>query len=566
MSSVATPRDARTQRAHTQGNPERESFDVVIVGAGFAGLYMLHRLHQRGLSVRLFEAGAGIGGTWYWNRYPGARVDVESMEYSYSFDEDLQQEWSWSERYAGQPELQRYVNHCADRFGLWPDIRLETRVTAATWDEPGRRWRVETDRGDAVSAKYCVLATGFLSAGEIPDFEGVDAFEGDTYLTSRWPHEDVDFTGKRVGIIGTGSSAVQAIPLIAQQAKHLHVFQRTPAYSIPLRNEPLNREFEARVKAMYPEWRRRQREESRAGFIAVNNEPAAPNDNSALEVSEEERRADYEMRWQSGGLCYYSSFIDLLTNRAANDTLAEFVKEKTRERIDDPEVAALLTAQDYPILAKRLCADTNYYETYNRDNVTLVSIKDTPIERLTQQGLVVGGREYAFDSIIFATGFDAVTGAISRIAVRGKNGRDLNDHWQGAPRAYLGLMSVGFPNLFFLDGPCANGALVSPMLLSEYQVEWVDRCIAWLGADEAACIETTQAAEDEWMAHMHEVGKDSLIHEANSWYMGANIPGKPRALLSYLGGLEAYRQQCRAGEADGYAKLVATRSGAQADA
>ncbi len=542
----------------------RQDFDVVIVGAGFAGLYMLHRLQQRGLRVRLFEAGDGIGGTWFWNRYPGARVDVESMEYSYSFDEDLQQEWSWSERYAAQPELQRYINHVADRFGLWPNIRLGTHVTAATWDEAGGRWLVDTDAGDSVRARYCVLATGFLSAGSIPDFEGVADYRGNTYLTSRWPQDEPDFSGQRVAVIGTGSSAVQAIPIIARQAGQLFVFQRTPPFSIPLRNGPLDREFEKRVKAMYPEWRRRQREESRAGFIAVNNEPAAPNDNSALAVSEEERLADYEMRWQSGGLCYYSSFIDLLTSQEANDTLADFVREKTRQRVDDPEIAEMLLPRGYPIMAKRLCADTNYYETYNRDNVTLVSIKDSPIERLTESGLVVRGEEYAVDSIIFATGFDAVTGAISRIAVTGRDGQDLNDYWTGAPRAWLGLLSAGFPNLFFLDGPCANGALVSPMLLSEHQVEWVDRCIAHAGTGQGTYVEATPEAEAEWMQHMHEVSEGSLLYKANSWYMGANIPGKPRALLSYLGGLENYRQQCAAGEANGYARMRVVRGAAQA--
>ena len=560
MSSVASPQSP--QRAAGQ----RQQFDAVIVGAGFAGLYMLHRLQQRGLAVRLFEAGSGVGGTWYWNRYPGARVDVESMEYSYSFDEDLQQEWSWSERYAAQPELLEYMNHCADRFNLRPNMQFDTRVTAAVYDEDTRGWRISTDRGDEVSARYCILATGFLSAGEVPAFEGLDDYQGNTYLTSRWPHEEVDFTGQRVAVIGTGSSAIQAIPIIARQVDHLYVFQRTPSYSLPLRNGPLDRDFERRVKAMYPEWRRRQREESRAGFIAVNNQPMAPNDKSALEVSEQERRADYEMRWESGGLCYYSSFADLLTSREANETLAEFVREKIRERVEDPEVAELLTPRDYPIMAKRLCADTNYYETYNRDNVTLVSIKDAPIERLTTRGVVVRGQEYAVDSIVFATGFDAVTGAISRIDVRGRDDAKLNDHWEGAPRAYLGLMSVGFPNLFFLDGPCANGALVSPMLLSEHQVDWVDRCIAHIGTGEAASVEPTQAAEDAWMQHMHEVSEGSLLYLANSWYMGANIPGKPRALLSYLGGLEAYRQQCEAGEADGYGKLVVTRSREAAEA
>ena len=541
------------------GIQNSSEWDVLIVGAGFAGLYMLHKCQQRGYRVRLFEAGDGIGGTWYWNRYPGARVDVESMEYSYTFDEELEQKWSWSERYAAQPELQRYVNFCADYFDLWPNIQLNTKVTDAVYNEATGSWRIGTENGFNTTAKHCVMATGFLSSGQIPNFEGVDSYQGETYLTSKWPKEKVDFTGKTVSIIGTGSSAVQAIPLIAKEADHLTVFQRTPPYSIPLRNEPLNKEFEKLVKSMYPEWRERQRWQSRAGFIAVNNEPTYPNDKSALEVSEKERLADYEMRWRSGGLCYYSSFVDLLQNQEANDTLAEFVREKTRQRINDPKLAELLLPRGYPIMAKRLCADTGYYETYNRDNVSLVSTKNDPIEKITARGIVVAGREYVSDVIIFATGFDAVTGAISRISVTGRGDRDLNDHWEGAPKAYLGLISTGFPNLFFLDGPCANGALVSPMLLSEHQVEWVDRCIAHSGLEEGASVEPRPESEEEWMVHMNEVGKDSLLHKANSWYMGANIPGKPRALLSYLGGLENYRQQTEAGESDNYRKLVVSK-------
>ena len=538
---------------------QQATYDAVVVGAGFAGMYMLYKLQQRGLKVRLYEAGSGVGGTWYWNRYPGARVDVESVEYSYSFDDELQQQWSWSERYASQAELLRYCEHVADRFKLRPNMQFDTRVNAAHYDEGAARWTIRTSRGDQVSAKYCILATGFLSSGSVPDFVGLADYQGNKYLTSRWPKEEVDFSGQRVAVIGTGSSAVQSIPPIAQQAKHLTVFQRTPSFSIPARNGPLDKAYEARVKAMYGEWRRRQRDESRGGFIALNFEPAAPNNRSALDCTAAERLADYELRWRNGGLAYYSSYIDLLTNQAANDTLAEFVRGKIRERVKDPHTAELLCPTSYPILAKRLCADTNYYETYNRDNVVLVSIKDTPIEKLTIKGLVVAGREYEADSIVFATGFDAVTGALKNIDVRGPGGADLKDHWLGAPRAYLGLMSAGFPNLFFLDGPCSNGALVSPMLLSEYQVEWVDRCITAVGTQPTARIDAKLAAENAWMEHMHEVAKGSLLYAANSWYVGANIPGKPRALLSYLGGLEAYRQQCRAGEAQAYGNFRITR-------
>jgi cation diffusion facilitator CzcD-associated flavoprotein CzcO len=538
---------------------DKKIFDVIIVGAGFAGMYMQHRIQQRGLSVRLYEAGSGVGGTWYWNRYPGARVDVESVEYSYSFDDELQQDWSWSERYASQPELMQYANHVADRFKLRQNMQFDTRVVAAVYDPKKCRWQITTELDDEVSAKYCVLATGFLSSGSIPDFKGLNDYTGNKYLTSRWPKEDINFNGQKVAVIGTGSSAVQSIPIIAKQADHLFVFQRTPSFSIPARNGPLDREYEKRVKSDYPEWRRRQRYESRAGFISVNFQPTAPNDKLAADVSAEERLADYEMRWQSGGLCFYSSFIDLLTNEESNKTLSDFIGNKIREKVENPITAELLVPKDYPIMSKRLCADTNYYETYNRKNVSLVSIKNSPIEKLTSKGLIVDGNEYEVDTIIFATGFDAVTGAIKNIDVRGLQGKSLGDHWEGAPRAYLGLMSSGFPNLFFLDGPCSNGALVSPMLLSEYQVEWVDRCINEIGLGINAEIEPRLEAENLWMEHMDEVGKGSLLHLANSWYMGANIPGKPRALLSYLGGLENYRLQCSSGEANDYKSFVKNR-------
>lgn len=537
------------------GNRLQQEFDVVVVGAGFAGMYMQHRIQQRGLSVRLYEAGSGVGGTWYWNRYPGARVDIESVEYSYSFDEELQQEWSWSERYASQPELMKYCNHVADRFDLRKNMRFDTKVVSAHYDDKMRRWIIKTSKQDTVSAKYCVLATGFLSSGSVPDFSGLQDYQGNKYLTSKWPKEEVKFDGQRVAVIGTGSSAVQSIPIIAEQAKQLYVFQRTPSFSIPARNGPLDREYEKRVKQNYRDWRKQQRN-SRGGFISVNFQAMEPNPKSAIAVSVEERLEDYEMRWRSGGLCFYSSFADLFTNQEANDTLADFIREKTKARVNDPETAELLLPKDYPIMGKRLCADTNYFETYNRDNVTLVSIKDSPIEKLTTAGLQVKGHEYEFDSIIFATGFDAVTGAIKNIEVCGRDGKMLQEHWEGAPRAYLGLMSNGFPNLFFLDGPCSNGALVSPMLLSEYQAEWVDKCINDIGTAESASLEPSLVAEDEWMEHMNEVGKDSLLHLANSWYMGANIPGKPRALLSYLGGLETYRQQCQAGRENNYERFI----------
>ena len=542
----------------SQNEQEQKQFDVVIVGAGFAGLVMLYRVRQLGLSVRLFEAGESVGGTWYWNRYPGARVDIESIEYSFSFSEELQQEWHWTERYAAQPELLRYMNHVADRFGMRPDIALSTRVTAAHFDETARRWDVRTDRGDVVSAKYCIMATGFLSAGNKPNFPGLDSFKGKQYETSNWPHEGVDFSGQRVAVIGTGSSGVQSIPLIAQQARHLTVFQRTPAYSIPLRNGPTRPEFERSVKADYSDWRRRQRE-SALGFVALNFAACEPVTVSALAVPDEERRRNYEYIWQSGALGYYNSYPDLLVSKEANDTLSTFIQEKIRERIGDPVLAEQLVPTDYPILTKRLCADTNYYETYKRDNVSLVSLKDSPIEAITPNGVQVAGKEYPVDCIVFATGFDAVTGALNRIDVRGRAGRTLKEHWVDGPRAYLGLMTVGFPNLFYVDGPCSPGALFNPIFISEYQSQWIVDCIAHLGTGATAWIEPRLEEEDAWMKHLNEVGDSTLLPLANSWYYGANIPGKPRVILAYLGGYKLYTQQCALGAAGGYEKFVLSR-------
>ncbi|MBL6752578.1 MAG: NAD(P)/FAD-dependent oxidoreductase [Nevskia sp.] len=530
-------------------------FDLVIVGAGFGGLYMLHRARQRGLKVRLFEAAGGVGGTWWWNRYPGARVDIESFEYSFAFDDALQQEWQWSERYAAQPELLRYLNHVADRFGLRPDMQFDTRVNAARFDEAAGVWDLEVGDGQRVRTRYCAMATGLLSAPHKPPIPGLDTFKGEQYQTSYWPHHEVDFTGKRVAVIGTGSSAIQSIPVIARQAKHLTVFQRTPNFSIPLRNCPMDREIEKRIKADYKKWREMEFN-SFGGFISVNYEPYGFNPKAALEVSAQERRAEYERRWASGGLCFYLAFTDLLFNREANETLAEFVREKIRERVKDPAVAELLVPQGYPILTKRLCADTGYYETFNRDNVTLVSIKDTPIEKITPTGIVVAGREYPVDAIVFATGFDAVTGALNKIDIRGRGGAALKDQWRNGPRTSVGIMSAGFPNLFFVNGPGSPAAFFQPVLLAEYQGDWILDCIGYLDRNGKRTIEATESAAEEFVKHSAEIAGSTLFGLSNNWYMGANIPGKTRVMLMYLGGFPAYRDQCVAAAANGYGKFV----------
>jgi cyclohexanone monooxygenase len=525
--------------------------DVVIVGAGFAGLYMLHRARGLGLSARVYEAGGDIGGTWYWNRYPGARCDVESMDYSYSFSDELQQEWQWTERYASQPEILRYINHVADRFDLRRDIQLSTRVTSAVFDETTNRWTVTTDRGDRVAARFCVMATGCLSDAQVPKFEGFERFEGAWYHTGRWPHEGVDFTGQRVGVIGTGSSAIQSIPLIAQQAAHLFVFQRTPNYSVPARNAPLDREFERRVKTNYADYRRQARE-SRVGFVVERN------DDSALAVPPDARQREYEKRWGRGGLGFSATFVDLLTSQDANDTAAEFFRAKIRAIVRDPATAETLVPQDYPLGTKRLCVDTNYYDTYNRDNVTLVDLRKAPIERITPRGVQTRDAEYAIDSLVFATGFDAMTGALLNIDIRGRAGQTLQEKWAAGPRTYLGVAIAGFPNLFTVTGPGSPSVLSNMIVSIEQHVDWIADCIAWLRDRDLERIEATVDAENAWVAHVNEIGHMTLYPRANSWYMGANVPGKPRIFMPYIGGVGVYRQKCDDVAAKGYEGFALT--------
>jgi cyclohexanone monooxygenase len=511
--------------------------DAVIVGAGFAGLYMLHRLRGLGLSARVLEAADGIGGTWYWNRYPGARCDVESMDYSYSFSPELEQEWEWTERYASQPEILRYIEHVADRFDLRRDITLSTRVTSAVWDEGAAAWTVETDRGDRIAARFCIMATGCLSTPQRPAFKGLERFQGRWYHTGFWPHEGVDFTGQRVAVIGTGSSAIQSIPIIARQAAHLSVFQRTPNYSIPARNAPMDPGYQRAWKASYREHRRQARE-SRIGFVVERS------DASALELSPEERRREYEQRWTRGGLGFSATFADLLTSQEANDTAAEFFREKIRAIVRDPEAAEALVPRDYPLGTKRLCVDTDYYATFNRPNVTLVDIRKSPIEEITARGLRTQHAEYAVDSLVFAIGFDAMTGALLAIDIRGRGGAALRETWEAGPRTYLGLAVAGFPNLFTITGPGSPSVLSNMIVSIEQHVDWIADCMTHLRARGLRAIEATAEAEEAWVAHVNEVGHLTLYPRANSWYMGANVPGKPRVFMPYIGGVGAYRQTC----------------------
>ena len=531
-----------TQSTLTSTSP---TLDAVVVGAGFGGMYMLHRLRKLGLTVRVFEAGTGVGGTWYWNRYPGARCDVESMQYSYSFSEDLQQDWSWSELFASQPEILRYANHVADKLDLRRDMRFDTRVTEAVFDESAHLWTVRTDRGDVVSARFCIMASGCLSTARRPDFPGMDTFKGKTYHTGHWPHEGVDLAGLRIGVIGTGSSAIQAIPVIAQTARHLTVFQRTPNFSIPSRNGPMLPDYEQHWKTIYPDQREKARH-SKNGVLTN------PNDFSALSVPEQERLRILEERWAEGGTRFMAAFNDLALNQESNDFAAEFVRGKIRSMVKDPASAELLAPKNHPIGTKRICVDTDYFLTYNRDNVTLVDVSKNPIEALTPDGLRIGDTEYQFDAIVFATGFDAMTGTLTRIDIQGRGGETLRDKWEAGPRTYLGLMTAGFPNLFMITGPGSPSVLSNMIVSIEQHVDWIADCIGRLNTRQVDCIEATYDAENNWVDHVNEVAFKTLYPSANSWYMGANIPGKPRVFMPYIGGVGNYRETCDKIAADGY--------------
>jgi cyclohexanone monooxygenase len=527
-----------------------ETYDVVVVGAGFAGMYMLHKLRGLGLSVRVYEQGGDVGGTWYWNRYPGARCDVESMQYSYSFSNELQQEWEWSERYAPQPEILKYANHVADRFNLRPDIQLDTRVERAAFDEGTHCWSVTTSEGKTVTAKYVVLATGCLSNARMPDIKGLADFKGQVYHTGHWPHQPVDFSGLRVGAIGTGSSAIQSVPVIAEQAKHLTVFQRTANFSIPARNAALTPEERDSFRSNYPELRRIAREEMRNGIVQE-----LP-DRGALDDGDNARRAKYETRWTRGGLTFMGVYNNLVLDKTANDTAADFVRGKIAEIVKDPATAKLLQPKDHPIGSKRICVDTDYYATFNRPNVTLVDIKSSPIEAILPNAVRTGGKDHEIDALVLATGFDAMTGSVAKIDIRGRDGQTLNGKWAEGPKTYLGLMSVGFPNLFIITGPGSPSVLSNMIVSIEQHVDWIAGAIAHMRDRGLEIIEPTKEAEDKWVAHVNQVAHGTLYPQANSWYMGANIPGKPQIFMPYIGGVNVYRQICNDVVARGYEGFV----------
>jgi cyclohexanone monooxygenase len=529
--------------------PETETvFDAVVVGAGFAGMYMLHRLRGLGFSARVFEAGGGVGGTWYWNRYPGARCDVESMQYSFSFSEELDQQWNWSEKYAPQPEILSYANHVADRFDLRRHILFDTRVTAATFDEVEKGWSIETDRGDKAFAQFLIMAVGCLSAPNRPNFEGIEDFRGPIYHTGQWPHEGVDFTGLRVGVIGTGSSAIQSIPIIAQQATALTVFQRTATWSVPAFNEKLTPEYLKAAKANYPALRAKARGRPTGFYFPFNMKPA-------LEASPEERERQYEEAWARGGLPFLGSFGDLLFEKAANDTIADFARRKIRSAVKDPATAELLCPENV-LGCKRLCVDTNYFETYNLPHVKLVDVSKTPIERFTVDGIEVGGVAYPLDAVVCATGFAAMTGSFDKIRITGRDGQTLAEKWRAGPRAYLGIASVGFPNLFMITGPGSPSVLASMIQAIEQHVDWLADCIGHMRDIGASSIEPIQTDEDAWVEHVNDVSTVSLRSTCSSWYVGANIPGRPRVFMPYIGGFPVYVQKCNEVMSNGFDGFV----------
>ena len=538
----------------TAESPER--VDAVVVGAGFAGLYSLYRLRERGMSARVFETGTDVGGTWYWNRYPGARCDVESLQYSYSFSPELRKEWTWSERYGGQPEILRYIKHVADRFELRRDIKFNTRVVSAVFNDETNLWTVETNQGDVVLATFCVMATGCLSTPYEPAYPGLEDYQGDIYHTGKWPHEEVDLSGKRVGIIGTGATAIQIIPVVAEHVEHLTVFQRTANYSIPGHNRPADPEVEREFNAHYDA----RLDKARHSFGGITGHPSPRV--SALEDAPEERNRFFEERWADGGGTFsmLTTYRDLLVSQEANDLAADFVRDKIRSIVKDPEVAELLTPKNQPIGAKRLPVDTFYFETYNRENVTLVDIKSAPIERITPTGLQTAEAEYEFDSLILATGFDAMTGALLAMNIRREGGSTLQEIWAEGPKTYLGIMVAGLPNMFTITGPGSPSVKMNMIHAIEQHTDWIMTCLDDLRAKGVDRIEPTVKAQNDWVEHSREVADATLMPEANSWYVGANIPGKPRVFMPYFGGFERYWLHCDEIVADGYRGFTLSRS------
>lgn len=527
--------------------------DVVVVGAGFAGIYATHLLRNRnGLSVKGFERGSDVGGTWFWNRYPGARCDAESIVYSYSFDDDIQQEWTWSERWATQPEILDYIGFVADRLDIREAYSFNTEVASIVWDEDTGIWTTTTTDGQVTTSRFVITAVGCLSAGQVPDFAGLNEFPGEVYHTGSWPHEGVDFTGKRVAVIGTGSSGIQSIPEIARQADQLTVFQRTATYTVPARNRQLGVDEMAMIKAVYPTLREKARQ-TPAGVIVKT--PIG----SALELSPEQVREELDRRWEQGGPTFMNAFTDTMSDHGANEITAQYVRDQVRATITDPETAELLTPHAYPIGTKRIVVDTDYYATYNRDNVDVVDVRTHPIDRIGSRGPVVNGVEYPCDILVLATGFDAITGPLLRLGIQGRDGLTLNEAWEEGGKSYLGLAVAGFPNLFTVTGPGSPSVLTNMIVSIEQHVDWISDLLQTMEHDEIRSIEASPQAQEEWVARVNAIADQTLYPEAASWYMGSNIPGKPRVFMPFAGGLDTYREICDQIAADGYEGFLITQ-------
>ena len=544
--------------ANSENHPD---FDAVVIGAGFAGLGMLRKLREEhGMSVQAYETGDGVGGTWYWNRYPGARCDSESYMYCFSFSKEMLQDWNWSGKYPEQPEILSYLNHVADRFDLRRNIQFNTRVTSARFLEDANLWEVETDQGDRVTSQFLITGIGCISSGNVPDIKGLDSFQGEQYHTGSWPQEEVDFAGKRVAVIGTGSSGIQSIPVIARQAEHLTVFQRTPQYTIPARHGTIDRKFlEKTVKPNYDDLMERARW-STGGF------PMDRDERSALEISAAERLEIYEASWAEGGIRFLStSFKDVSTDRRANDTMAEFIRKKIREMVQDPETAEKLMPTDHPFGSKRPLIDTDYFETYNRENVELVDIRHSPIQEISPRGIRTDDQEFEFDMIVFATGFDAMTGTFFKMDIRGRDGLPLKEKWSEGPKTYLGLQTAGFPNMFMITGPGSPSVLSNMPVSIEQHIDWIADLLQHMSEHDIKSVEAEADAENAWVVHVNEVAEPTMFMQANSWYLGANIPGKPRVFMPYAGGVGTYRKKCNEVADNGYEGFIlgAGRRGAE---
>lgn len=545
------------EAAQQESTDNDAHFDAIIVGAGFAGLYLLHTLRGMGLSVRVYEQADGVGGTWYWNRYPGARCDAESLAYSYSFDPELEQEWEWSERYATQPEILRYIEHVADRLDLHRDIRFERRVQRAAFDATSERWTVATEAGDTASARFLIMATGCLSVPQVPDIPGLDDFTRERHQASLFP-DGVDFTGKRVGVIGTGSSAIQAIPVIAETAGELTVFQRSPNYSVPAQNTPLDPGWVARFKEHYRAHREQHRLALSSGFgdLEIEPRPRTPLHESGRDLSEAEFNAICQEYWDTGGARFMSVVGDALFDEQVNERVANFVRGKIREIVKDPETAEALCPVDHPIGTKRICVDTGYYDAYNQPNVELANLRETPIERVTETGVQLSDRHVELDMLVLATGFDAMTGALNRIEIDNGRGETLKSKWSEGPVAYLGLVPAGFQNLFLITGPGSPSVLSNMIVSIEQHVEFVADCIREIDQRGAASVTADEQAEAAWVDHVREVANMTLFPKGGSWYLGVNVPGKPRVFMPYCGGVGVYREVCEDVVRDGYRGFV----------